>query len=329
MSLKSTAAVQRLHYFDLLRGAAILYIVAVRHLDDYAGSIYHNKIDDLATYSFLGLFVFISGYLLAINNKIDNRKDLFVFFIKRFLRIFPLYILTLFLFMLSDILTFKSMVMHITFLNIVLNKSAITVWFVSIICIFYLIYPLIIYKYSILKILFLSIIFYSIILSLNVHSKIFDLRLLLYFPLFIFGIITFKNKINDRFFNNKIFLSFSFLMFLLFSRFFSEQGFLIKILFMIFAIPCLLFLGNLASKVIPTSVYSKIAYASFCGYLLHRVIYHWMLYVYKPSNNVQTIIYLTLIGIPLLFAVSFCLQKLYDRLISNLVISKKLVFLNI
>ena len=137
----------RVFYMDFLRGLAILYIVGVHHLDDYAGSFYHNKLDDILTYSFLGMFVFISGYLLSINNPIRNRNDLRDFIVKRFLRIYPLYVIALLLFMFCSIMSFKSVILHMFLLNVVLDRSVITLWFVSMFCFLYFLYPILAYKY--------------------------------------------------------------------------------------------------------------------------------------------------------------------------------------
>jgi peptidoglycan/LPS O-acetylase OafA/YrhL len=88
----------RILHLDFLRGFAILYIVGVHHLDDYAGNVYHSQWDVAATKAFLGMFVFISGYLLSMNNPINGKGDLLNFAFKRFLRIYPLYALSLILF---------------------------------------------------------------------------------------------------------------------------------------------------------------------------------------------------------------------------------------
>jgi peptidoglycan/LPS O-acetylase OafA/YrhL len=81
-------------------------------------------------------------------------------------------------------------------------------------------------------------------------------------------------------------------------------------------IPSLLFIGKFLSNIIGKSVYGKIAYASFCMYLFHRVIFYLMMNSYSPGSNFHTVIYLTLAGVPIIFAISFYAQKYYDRLIS-------------
>ena len=307
----------RLLYMDFLRAIAILYIVAVRHLDDYAGNIYHNKLDDVTTYSFLGLFMFISGYLLSLNAPINNKSDLWNFIRRRFLRIYPLYVLALFLFMLCSLMSFKSVLLHTALLNVLLDKPVITLWFVSIICVFYIIYPIIVYKYSVPKTVIISISLCSVFILLKEQFGLLDENLILFFPLFILGIVSSKHKLIDRFIPNKNFVICSVLVFIISSFLYFEapefnQVFLI--LLMMSAVPFLILIGKLVSPIVNKRVYVNIAYASFCMYLFHRVIFYLITHIYSPSNNIYMVIYLTLIAVPIIYVTSFYLQKYYDRI---------------
>ncbi len=62
------------------------------------------------------------------------------------------------------------------------------------------------------------------------------------------------------------------------------------------------------------SVYQKLAYVSFCMYLFHRVIFRLLLNLYSPDSNYARVVYLTGLGLPLIFTISFYFQKYYDRL---------------
>ena len=81
--------------FDFLRALAIIMIIPA-HLSNFLFSIYSK----LGLYAFdpyfanmgLGLFIFISGYLLYYNNhSINSLQNLLSFYKKRLFRIFPLY----------------------------------------------------------------------------------------------------------------------------------------------------------------------------------------------------------------------------------------------
>lgn len=306
----------RLLHMDFLRGLAILYIVGVRHLDDYAGGAYHNKIDDVITYVFLGLFVFISGYFLSITSPIENRKDLHQFFVKRFLRVYPLYILALFLFVICSLMSFKSLLLHMFCLNIVLGNSVMTLWFVTMICVLYISYPIIIYQYSLLKTLIIYLVVFSVVELLHKLFGLFDIRLLIFFPLFLFGIVFLKHNLN-KYFHKKHTIVFSMLLFFMALFLYYETNHfrrLFFILFMMSPIPFLLFIGEKLSTTINETVIYKIAYASFSMYLFHRVIFTLITNIYSPENDIYMLVYLTLLGLPIIFGISYFLQKYYDRL---------------
>jgi peptidoglycan/LPS O-acetylase OafA/YrhL len=307
----------RLLYMDFLRAIAILYIVVVHHLDDYAGNIYQSKLDDILRALCLGLFMFISGYLLSLNAPIHNKGDLWDFMRRRFLRIYPLYVLALFLFMLCSIMSFKSVLLHMALLNVLLNKSVITLWFVSIICIFYIIYPIIVYKYSVPKTVIIFVSLCSVFILLKETLGLLDETLILYFPLFILGIVSLKHKLIDRFIHNRIFVICSILVFIVSTYlYFEAPKFhqIFEILLMMSAVPFLILIGKLVSPIVNKRVYVNIAYASFCMYLFHRVIYYLITHIYSPSNNIYMVIYLTLIAVPIVYVTSFYLQKYYDRI---------------
>ena len=81
--------------FDFLRALAIIMIIPA-HLSNFLFSTYSK----LGLYAFdpyfanmgLGLFIFMSGYLLYYNNhSISSFQNILSFYRKRLLRIFPLY----------------------------------------------------------------------------------------------------------------------------------------------------------------------------------------------------------------------------------------------
>jgi len=310
------SANNRLPYIDLLRAAAILYIVAVHHLDDYAGNIYYIKYN-LITYLVLGLFMFISGCLLAQNNPINNRGDLRGFFYRRFLRIYPLYVLALFLFMLCSLVSFKDVLLNISLLNVVFDKSVLTLWFVSILCVFYIIYPLVVYRYSAMKTAMIAVSLCGLFVLLKDRFGLLDERLLRYFPLFLLGIVFEKHRLIERYIYNRAFVGGSALVLIASISLYIEaprfnQVFLI--LLMVSAIPLLMAIGKSASTIVNKKLYVNIAYASFCMYLLHRVIFHLATSIYSSGSNIHMVVYLTLLAVPVIYITSFYLQKYYDRI---------------
>jgi len=104
-------------------------------------------------------------------------------------------------------------------------------------------------------------------------------------------------------------------MFLLFPG--SRVNWLIQPFFMISSLPVLLWSGKQCAILVPPNWYGMLAYASFTMYLLHRIIYHVLLKLYTPFTDVAVVCYLIVVGVPLLFLVSYFVQKQYDLLLTK------------
>ena len=315
----------RILYLDFLRACAVLYVVSIRHLDDYANDLYYGKLDNILTNVALGILIYISGYLLSINNPIETVKDIEAFFIKRFLRTYPLYILALVLFMFCSYLTFGSLLMHVVLFNVVLDQSVMTLWFVAIICVYYLIFPLLVYRYSIVKTIMALVIFIAVVAAFRIKFDLFDTRLLIHLPLFVAGIIVCKHESLQRLLQNRTFIIGCTSLFII-ASFFYSQGFAFKrvsmMIFMLASIPGVLFLGKHLAQTINEELIKKIAYASFCMYLFHRVIFYIISNTYIPSVQISAIIYLTLVGVPIIYFLSYYFQRFYDQLVFRLSLTK-------
>jgi hypothetical protein len=81
------------------------------------------------------------------------------------------------------------------------------------------------------------------------------------------------------------------------------------------AAPLLIVMGKLVSPIVNKTLYLNIAYASYCMYLFHRVIFHLVTNIYSPGNDIYMLIFLILVAVPIIYVTSFYLQKYYDRLI--------------
>lgn len=146
---------KRIVAFDFIRIFAILMVVLSHTLK--VGDIPF----DIDYLGILGnvLFFFISGYLIYLNNSsITSKKDVLHFYKKRILRIYPLYLLSFAIFValsvfIGNIMQFGNIsnyspfeiVANVLGLQMVFYPSYIThmaLWFIGMIIIFYLIYPI-------------------------------------------------------------------------------------------------------------------------------------------------------------------------------------------
>ncbi|MDD2340419.1 MAG: acyltransferase family protein [Methanosarcina sp.] len=211
--------------FDFLRALAIAMIIPA-HLSNFLSTTYGK----LALYSTdpyfanmgLGLFIFMSGYLLYYNNhKINSFQNVLSFYRKRLLRIFPLYwaaiaAFTLVFFIFAPklnsgfvfpnaehVFSFYNVIVHMLGLQIFLAPAyaspMLTLYFIGLIIIFYTIYPLMIMlsKNSKQLVFYSSLIFFGFLLISKTFNVI-EPRFFMFFPIFVFGILTCKESLFEE-----------------------------------------------------------------------------------------------------------------------------------
>lgn len=211
--------------FDFLRALAIIMIIPA-HLSNYLFSTYSK----LALYAFdpyfanmgLGLFIFMSGYLIYYNNhSINSLENVFDFYKKRLLRIYPLYWAALAVFIMvffifaprlnsgfvfpnsENVFSFYNVLVHLLGLQILLAPAyatpMLTLYFVGLIVIFYAIYPFIImYSKSTKNLLISSFIVYSGFFLISKTFNIIDHRFFMFFLVFMFGILTCRESMFEK-----------------------------------------------------------------------------------------------------------------------------------
>jgi peptidoglycan/LPS O-acetylase OafA/YrhL len=223
---------------DILKATAILLIV-FSHLDNYV-SIYAiiRLFDWYAAFIGLSIFFFVSGFLLSQTDPVINSiKDIKKFYIKKFIRIFPIYwvaLASLVIFygvlkinQLNEIpyhFSLNNLLIHFFGLQGILPNNNIEspVWFVGVILIFYFLYPIIVFvsKNSFKTFTVSSIILISLVI-LHFFFGWIDINTLTYFPIFISGLyinqIVYSSKNNvDEFLLKRILIINVILLFLIF-----------------------------------------------------------------------------------------------------------------
>ena len=231
---------------EILKASAILLIVfghidnnlsnyeLVRFLEDYNGIIG------------LSIFFFISGFLLSQTDSVINSTDAIKkFYVKKFIRIFPLYWVAL----LSLIIIFGflqinpghvdpynfnlgNLLIHFFGLQGIFPYTSIqSMWFVGVIVLFYLLYPFIAYlSKTLFETFVVSSCFFILLVIIHFFLGLIAIEALVYFPLFISGFfihqIAYSSKeiVDGNFlkkilFSNLILISVIFLVFV-FSEFY-------------------------------------------------------------------------------------------------------------
>ena len=199
---------QKFAEFDVMRIIAILIVVILIHIPlSYAYCFYLDltqfgvfMVNNVGIYVAMGSFVFVSGfglYLNPNNRNLNSSSRIFTFLKKRFIRIFPLYWIAIILFLFFvgylDINPFY-LLFHLLVLQIIVaplfGPPMLTLWFIGIIVIYYLIY-IVLNQFDSLKwIIPASIAILFFFVFLNWIFGLVENRFFLYYLLFIFGIIT-------------------------------------------------------------------------------------------------------------------------------------------
>ncbi|MBY9012912.1 MAG: acyltransferase [Candidatus Lokiarchaeota archaeon] len=379
---------KKLPELDILRIVSILIVIIFVHMKDYGYSFY-VEVNQYYIYFFngLGIFVamgsmvFLSGFGLFLNKdnrNIDSTGKLITFLKKRFLRIFPLYWIAIPLFVVFlgyfDI-DFLYLLAHIMGMQIIVapifGPPMLTLWFIGIIVVYYLIFIILSYLGSIKKIIPAAIVILIIFVFLNVTFGFVEYRFFYYYFFFIAGIVI-ANIYTSQFyirvkesFNKRsklipliiagcsaflFYLIYQFLAEFSYSFFTLEYGTfilsfildmnpgflqsamaviltnLIIIVYIIFTVSLFYLFIHIFRLIIPKikldSIFSRIAYSTFCVYLFHRIFLIIYVAILTYGLNIDTFnkdnVYLVYLFIPFIFLFSYFIQKLYDLIIKTI-----------
>ena len=303
---------------DILRVIAICFVIMVRHIDDYASEMFQCRLVMDLTVISLGILVYISGYLLATtNHSFNSITDIKNFIIKRILRIYPLYALALLIFYFLSIINGQKLISGLLLNNLYIGEYILTLWFIPMIMVYYLMFVLLNYNYNLKNFLSISIFIFLLLLIERLLFRSFDSVLILYFPSFICGILSarYSNYLNLSTNKSIIFLTIFLIVLFLKDLAPSKLGIMLSTIMIIsFSLLAMFLLSKVKINTKVTKFIINVSYASFCMYLIHRIIFKIALLIYQPRTDIITLMYLYLVAIPIILIVSFYTQKLYDKL---------------
>ncbi len=314
---------KRIPSFDLLKVAALMYIIFGWHMDDYAGNILATSIGRTLVIGSLGIFIFVSGFTLTKScREIVTVADVVRFMKKRFVRIYPLYLSSLVLSYVTSQISSKQFYAGVFLLNAVLNIHIKTLWFVTMIFVFYLLLPIILYKFSAVKTVLLTIVFISFCIIANNFAGLMDIRLTYYFPIFIWGVLCARYGNLFQLLKRKESIIFSVIILLVLTAMFDfmKNDWLKHVYVvgsLVFSISPMIALAELFAEKAESDVFVRLSYASFCMYLYHRIIFYALLQVYTPGTDMLKVLYLGVAGFPIIFITSERIQAGYDYLLSR------------
>jgi peptidoglycan/LPS O-acetylase OafA/YrhL len=340
----------RIIFLDFIRALAIILIL-MSHLPDYLGNyqIFEIFVPYFTNFG-LGLFIFLSGYVIFLNNSsIHTTEDILAFYKKRAIRIFPLYLIALFVFFvifglviqifgrnLGMDFSLKNLIIHILGLQILLSPEyatpILTLYFIGLLVIFYLIYPLLIkFSHNIKEFFLISLIPFILFLFLRYFFNIIDDYFFRYYFVFIFGIL-FCYISSSSYKKDLKFLIITPIILVFFLALFSyyefdadiSNIFIYTILYIVIISFCLIqfeisnmFIDDFSPKT--KNLIFIIAFSSYAIYLFHRpiltVFYGITLLLGLPEIIRDLII--IFVAIPSVFIISYYIQLFEEKILRN------------
>ena len=310
--------------FDIARSFSMIYIVAILHLSGYTDlAISQNNAFVSLIWSTLGVFTFLSSFLLSSRYSFKDSNDICIFYKKRVLRFYPLFLISSLLLLAIHFNTTAETLKGILGIAPFWKPQQHTLWYISMLIGLYMLTPLLCKKQLIYQITIFILILVSIgIIDFIFHSI--DLRIYYYYIVYFVGILSaqYSSPKIVRIITSNTVLVIStvvYIVIFIIGLFNRIGGRLVMMVEGYLGIGVILnlcnYLGNSIEK--QFKIISFLSYASMCAYLFHREVYWGLLFLYQPSNNWGTILYLFLIGVPIVFLISYNIQKYYDKVIKS------------
>jgi peptidoglycan/LPS O-acetylase OafA/YrhL len=305
---------------DFLRAICILYVVGYWHLIPYTTALpgYANWLTEGFKYVALATFVFCSGLLLARQEVGLSPRALWSFYRSRLLRIYPLYLLSLVLFGVFGIASLEQVVEGALLLSMLTPSAMPTLWFVTMIMLFYLLAPWLIRCADQLpSALLAGSVLLTLLIVVHLWLRPIDLRLLVYLPVFMLGILYRRQRgLAGLVARWRWPLAVLLGLMLPLSRVGNEWSVLGALTLVPLAgagaLVMIAFSESIARRVHGSSI-RFLAYASFGLYLAHRLVFKGVIAIYFPVDGWVQVGYLLLSALPLSMLLGYCAQRIYDH----------------
>lgn len=316
----------RIGYIDNARAICMLWIVGFWHMMSYWNKVLFDAniiaVFQIITWIFLSLFTYLSGYFMS-RYVFKHKQDVVLFYKRRFKRFYLLYVLSCTTLLIAGISLHKlgkgsywfgdgiSYLLSLVGLGTFYPNPPSTLWFFSMLICFYLITPLLRWNKSLVCMGMVSFIALSLMcISLSWGG---DLRNIQYFPFYIMGLL---NCINLNKMGARIpiicFVGL-FLSIIIQVKYGFWNNIIIIMLLSLLGLVIVLFLFKVTQNTQIDKILFPISFASMNAYLFHRQICG-LFKIIIPIEYVSPIL-TTIIYLPVIFLVSFYMQKIYDKFI--------------
>lgn len=321
--------------FDVLRAVATIMLLILHSLVLYVpvNGVSLEPVGPFMETYFLGAFSFMAGYFAEISFR-HRERGVFSFIKSKFIRIYPPYLVALFLFVLILGYTLKRRDWAVYLLNLqfilspVFAKHILTLWYISVLMGYYAVFILLLVHTPSGKALFVvTALIFGLGYLLNRATGLVDGRFLEYLFAFVVGVYLSRNqRVFEWFLSSRITFSLLFaalsLWFYWFARardsgFFSWQYLVSVNLFIVSWV--LLSLRIFKMGISGWTIWQPISYASFLIYLYHRPLWALLSRLDWGAFARDDGVWIRLLpGSVIVLVVCYFLQRGYDRLIAAL-----------
>lgn len=189
--------------FDVARAISMFYIVGILHLTGYTTlSVAQFASFTSLIWSTLGVFTFLSAFLLSSRYSFSTLSEIMTFYKKRILRFYPLFIISSLLLFVIKFNTWDETWKGLLGISPFWEPQQHTLWYIATLIFLYFITPLLcFFKFNLLVRIMVFVTIFAIILVIQKIFHSVDPRLYYYFLVYFVGIIsalyfpTFVNKI--------------------------------------------------------------------------------------------------------------------------------------
>ncbi|HVN63947.1 MAG TPA: acyltransferase [Candidatus Binataceae bacterium] len=302
---------------DVMRVMSMLYVVGFWHLLDYTKvqTFHYNPVTYRLTVGALSLFVLISGFLTGRKDGGLARGEIRKFYETRFWRIYLPFLLASGLFLVAGIGDAVVVVKGVALVAMLLAPPPFTLWFVSMIVLFYLIAPLLIrVRGNSVAYIALCAAIVGVMILYQAGTGRLDMRLILYFPCFAAGIFLAAGSLPSSTLSliGLLLLAAMSVVPTLARPFYGLEGDLWATPWALFgSIAVFVILMRVGRNLRPPAILTQLSEASFFVYLLHRPLYLWMQAVWFPRTEKVQVPYLLFVCLPIIWIVAWLCQRAY------------------
>ena len=316
---------KRILGFDLVRVVAIFVVIGIYHNFGYAScGLGGDPAVRVLVYSSLGVFTFISSFLLASKYAFAEKVEVLAFYKKRVLRIYPLFVVSSLLLVIIGINTWVPTLKGLVGISPFWGPHPKTMWYVAMLISLYIITPFVIrggLKVQCYKaVAVMALIGLIEIIFGTVVPRTFN-----YYTVYMVGLLLGRNYYEQtmKLLRSKKTLLISLVWMILVVVVFLTKNNYLKSISSVIGIIALLNLSlftveKLSASRFFTESVTALSYASFCAYLFLREVIWVMFQVYKPQGSMQIFLYVLIVGVMLSFFCAYWIQKGYDKLLEKM-----------